>query len=163
MTPTDVTVIGSGPCGAMAASELVRRGVGVTMLDAGLRPVRGVLLRAGDITIFRWSEDRMRYDRASISGDPSTTWGSCLSLGGLSNYWTAAVPRMSPDDFTEGARLDDRFRWPFTYEDLVPFYELVERRMSITAGEPIGGVPSNVAAYRSAVHPEWAEQVRRAG
>ena len=144
----------------MAASELVRRGIDVTMLDAGLRPVRGVLLRAGDITIFRWSEDRMRYDRASISGDPATTWGSCLSLGGLSNYWTAAVPRMSPDDFTEGARLDDRFRWPITYEELVPFYELVERRMSITAGEPIGGVPSSVAAYRSAVHPEWADQVR---
>ena len=144
----------------MAAGELVRRGVNVTMLDAGWRPVRGVLLRAGDITIFRWSEDRLRYDRASMSGDPGTTWGSCLSLGGLSNYWTAAVPRMSPDDFSEGARLDDRFRWPITYEDLVPFYELVERRMTITAGDPIGGVPSGFAAYRSAVHPEWADQVR---
>ena len=161
MTPTDVCVIGSGPCGAMAASELIRCGVRVTMLDAGLRAVRGVLLRAGDITIFRWSEDRIHYDRASASGDPSTMWGSCLSLGGLSNFWTAAVPRMSPDDFTEGARLDDRYRWPITYDDLIPFYEMVERRMSITAGEPIYGVPSNVAAHYSAAHPEWADLTRR--
>ena len=30
-------------------------------------------------------------------------WHSSLSLGGLSNYWTAAVPRFAPSDFTEGA------------------------------------------------------------
>ena len=34
MSVADVVVIGSGPCGAMAAQELVARGLNVTMLDA---------------------------------------------------------------------------------------------------------------------------------
>ena len=55
--------------------------------------------------------------------DPGVDWYSSLSLGGLSNFWTAAVPRFAPDDFIEGARLDERYRWPVTYDDLEPYYE----------------------------------------
>src|SRR3982074_1985439 len=95
VTTPDVIVVGSGPCGAMAARELVRLGVNVTMLDAGLRPVRGVLLRAAGNTIFRWAEPSGLLSHRHVSaGDTSTERRSSLSLGGLSNYWSAAVPRM---------------------------------------------------------------------
>src|SRR5579859_3616723 len=160
--PTGVVVVGSGPCGAMAARELVRLGVDVTMLDAGLRPVRGVIVRAAGNTIFKWAEPSgLQRRRHVAAGDPATEWTSSLSLGGLSNYWSAAVPRMSPDDFTEGAALDERFRWPISYDDLEPFYEIVERVMAVTAGEPLGGVPPNMAAFDSHLRGDWAAFVRR--
>jgi choline dehydrogenase-like flavoprotein len=146
----------------MAARELVRLGVNVTMLDAGIRPVRGVLVRAGGNTIFRWAEPSgLLGHRHVATGDPATQWVSSLSLGGLSNYWTAAVPRMSPEDFTDGAQLDERYQWPISYHDLEPFYGIVERAMSVTAGGPVRGVPPNEAAFRSKLQGEWEPFVGR--
>ena len=90
------------------------------MLDAGLRAPRGLIVRAAGNTMCRrmgWAEySTDRHDPASAD---DVDWYSSLSLGGLSNYWTAAVPRFAPDDFTDGARLDERYRWPVTYDDLV--------------------------------------------
>jgi glucose dehydrogenase len=163
VTTTEVVVVGSGPCGAMAARELVALGVDVTMLDAGLRAVRGVIVRAAGNTIFKWAEPSgVSRQRHVATGDPATEWGSSLTLGGLSNYWSAAVPRMSPEDFTEGTALDERFRWPISYDDLEPYYEIVETAMSVTAGEPLQGVPPGVATYNSSLRGEWAPFVNRA-
>jgi choline dehydrogenase-like flavoprotein len=163
VTETEVIVVGSGPCGAMAARELVRHGVDVTMLDAGLRAVRGVIVRAGGNTIFKWAEPSGMRSRGHVAaGDPDTEWRSSLTLGGLSNYWSAAVPRMSPDDFTEGASVDERFRWPISYDDLEPYYEIVERAMTVTAGEPMLGVPPPLAAFHSQLLGDWEPFVHRA-
>jgi choline dehydrogenase-like flavoprotein len=162
MTATDVVVVGSGPCGAMAARELVRLGVTVTMLDAGFRPVRGVLVRAAGNTVFRWAEPSgLLSNRHVAAGDPKTEWISSWSLGGLSNYWSAAVPRMSPDDFTDGAGLDERFRWPISYRDLEPYYGIVERAMLVTAGESVQGVPPGVKTFDSQLRGDWAPFVGR--
>jgi choline dehydrogenase-like flavoprotein len=156
VTGTDVVVIGSGPCGAMAMTELLAAGLDVTMLDAGSRPVRGAIVRARGQTLFRWAQGGgLRWDRHVSSGDPSTQWGSSFSLGGLSNYWTSAVPRMHPDDFVEGAALGEQFRWPITYSDLEPFYDQVERLMLITSGHSIDGVPRGVAAFAAPPSGEW--------
>ena len=87
---------------------------------------------------------------------PAVEWYSSQSLGGLSNYWTAAVPRFAPHDFDDAARLDDRYRWPVRYEDLVVHYERAERLLTVTAGAPIPGVPANVARYRHDPPDDWA-------
>jgi choline dehydrogenase-like flavoprotein len=144
-------------------SELVRLGLRVTLLDAGQRPVRGVIVRAGGKTIFRWAEAAgLRRERYVATGDATAEWNASLSLGGLSNYWTATVPRMAPDDFTEGAQLDERFRWPISYADLDPFYERVERELSVTAGDPVLGLPRGFANYHSPLHNDWAAFAQRA-
>ena len=54
-----------------------------------------------------------------------------MAPGGLSNYWTGAVPRFHPRDFTEGERLHERYRWPVTYDDLAPYYERVEALLGV--------------------------------
>ena len=90
----------------------------------------GLVVRAAGNTVYRrmgWAE--YSTDRLDPSSDPGVDWISSLSLGGLSNYWTAAVPRFAPEDFTDGGRLDERYLWPITYDDLVPFYERAERRL----------------------------------
>jgi choline dehydrogenase-like flavoprotein len=56
-------------------------------------------------------------------------------VGGLSHNWAGAVPRFAPGDFDEGERLHEKFRWPVSYEDLVPFYERIERLAGV-AGQP---------------------------
>ena len=106
------------------------------MLDAGLRAPSGVVVRAAGNTLYR----RMGWkyystDRLGPGTPPDVDWVSSLSLGGLSNFWTAAVPRFAPEDFTEGGRLDERYVWPIAYEELVPFYELAEGMLQVTAGE----------------------------
>lgn len=156
--PTDddrVVVVGSGPCGATAAVRLTERGVPVVLLDAGLHAPKGLLARVAGRTVWRrkgWSDySEHRLDAAS----DDVMWISSLSLGGLSNFWTSAVPRYAPDDFVDGARLDERFAWPVGYDELVPFYERVEGQMGLTAGEPILGVPAGVARHHHRLPRDW--------
>jgi len=160
---SDVVVVGSGPCGAMAAHELVQLGVSVTLLDAGTRPVRGVIARAAGNTLFKWAEPSgLRSHRQIATGDPNTEWKSSLSLGGLSNYWSGSVPRMSPDDFSEGALIDERFRWPISYRDLEAHYRRVELAMKVTAGLPLRGLPAPIATFEHRLPEPWTELVRQA-
>ena len=162
----DVVVIGSGPSGATAAHELVRLGRTVTLLDAGAGVPRGVLLKVRGNTVFRWVATPMETDRHVAIGDPQTAWYSSRSLGGLSNYWTSAVPRMHPDDFTEGASLDEIYRWPVTYDDLEPYYGIVERLMRVTADGDLPGVPPNERTFERQPPAAWrafAERTRLQG
>jgi choline dehydrogenase-like flavoprotein len=107
-----------------------------------------------------WSE--YSTDRQDPSTSPNVDWISSLSLGGLSNYWTAAVPRFAPEDLTDGGRLDERYVWPVRYEELVPYYAIAERVLTVTAGDPIVGVPSNATRYTQQLPPDWREIARRA-
>jgi choline dehydrogenase-like flavoprotein len=163
MIGSDVVVIGSGPCGAMAAQELVAAGLKVIMLDAGERPARGVIVRAAGRTLARWVEPgKIRADRHRILGDPGTEWYSSLTQGGLSNYWTSAVPRFAPKDFTDGEMYGEEFAWPIGYDDLVPFYEQAERALVITAGSALPTVPSNVSQYAARLPGDWQELCNQA-
>lgn len=158
-----VVVVGSGPCGAIAAAELVARGVPVTLLDAGTDAPNGVLVRVRGNTVFRYVREPMESARHEVAGgDPSTQWHSSLTLGGLSNHWTAAIPRFHPRDFDEGERLDTRFRWPVTYDDVEPWYRLVEQRMGVTAGDPIDGVPAAVVRHQRKLPGAWRPVVAAA-
>jgi choline dehydrogenase-like flavoprotein len=154
-----VVVIGSGPCGAAAARELVRCGIPVLMLESGLAPPSGFMIRAAGRNLFRrYAETGVENGTKHVAtGDPRTEWWSNHSPGGLSNQWTGAVPRFAPEDFTEGERLHEKYGWPVTYVDLVPYYERVERLMDITASA--GDVPLLPAGY-SAHHAELADDWR---
>ena len=158
-----VVVVGSGPTGAMAAARLVQRGLPVTMLDAGTHAPRGLLVKVAGKTVVRMASKReLVGDRTDREGG-GAAWFSSLSLGGLSNYWTAAVPRFAPSDFTEGARVDERYRWPVAYDDLVDHYEYAEQALDITAGhDAIPGVPANRARYSVMAPPGWREVIGRA-
>ncbi len=136
-----IVVIGSGPSGATAALTLVQRGIPVTLLESGETFPAGLVVRAfGRNLIRRWASNGGRYPlRISsseryayvASGDPGTEWQNALVPGGLSNYWTGAVPRFAPEDFSEGERLHERYRWPVSYTDLAPYYARVERLLGV--------------------------------
>jgi len=160
---TDVIVIGSGPCGAVAARELVDRGFDVTMLDAGDRAPRGAIIRVADRTVARWIEPgRLLTARHRSVADPGAVWESSLSQGGLSNYWTSAVPRFSAEDFVDGSRRDVRFEWPISYDDLAPYYDIVERTLRVTAGPAFPNIPGNLVAHPARLPREWRKLCERA-
>lgn len=147
----------------MAASTLVAAGVRVTLLDSGRTRPKGLIVRVAGNTVFRYtSRARMRSDEHRAVRDLETQWHHSLSQGGRSNYWTAAVPRFDPEDFREGARLDERYRWPLTYEDLVPFYEIAEDVLEVS-GSPIAvrNLPANKVRHSLTLPGAWADGARR--
>jgi choline dehydrogenase-like flavoprotein len=156
MLSESVVVIGSGPSGAMAAHELVRQGAAVTMLEAGSADPSGLLVRVAGRNLFRRTPELKNELHYVSGGHPSTTWFRTLEPGGLSNQWTGAVPRFAPQDFSDGQRIDERYRWPLDYQDLVPFYELAERQLSITAsGDDVPQLPAGWVDHRRSLPRDW--------
>src|ERR1700726_3080437 len=99
-----VVVIGSGPAGAMAAYELVRKGIPVTMLETGEGIQRGTLARVAGRNLYRRLPAMRKATGFVIPGDPETNLEYTYALGGLSNQWTGAVPRFCAEDFTAGEK-----------------------------------------------------------
>jgi choline dehydrogenase-like flavoprotein len=158
-----VVVIGSGPAGAAAARELAQNGIAVTMLEAGSGFQKGLLLRMGGRNLFRMTPPLQEEADHSVSGDPRTVCYVKFALGGLSNNWTGAVPRFAPEDFTEGERLHERFRWPIDYPDLVPYYEKIERSLDISADpRDVPQLPGGCVSYPNRIRTDWQDVERAA-
>lgn len=164
-----VVVIGTGPAGAASAWTLARAGISVTVLEAGSRDsARGWTVRAPGMTLLRKRRqlpDPSPPDAVS-SGEPAR-WFRELSAGGLSNHWTCAVPRFSPEDFTDGDALHERFRWPLGYADVEGHYPAMERLLRIGgSGEDVEHLPGGVVSHRLRLGPDWqsvGEQARARG
>jgi choline dehydrogenase-like flavoprotein len=109
-------------------------------------------------TVFRYVSSRtMRRAGHVATLDRTALWYHSLSHGGLSNFWTGAVPRFAPEDFSDGSRLDERYRWPLSYEELEPYYAVAESVLSITAGRrSLRTLPANSARYEASLPPDWA-------
>jgi choline dehydrogenase-like flavoprotein len=158
-----VVVIGSGPAGAAAARELSENSIPVTMLEAGVDPPHGILLRIGGQNFFRRVPPLQEEAGHSVSGDPHTLCYVKFAPGGLSNNWTGAVPRFAPQDFTEGERLHERFRWPIGYADLAPYYEKIERSLQISADpRDVPQLPGGHVSYRNSIPNDWHDVERAA-
>lgn len=150
-----VVVVGSGPAGAAAALTLADAGMTVTVLESGERFPGGLLVRAFGRTVAR---RRPSYTQPIPyrSGNGATEWFSDLVPGGLSVHWTGAVPRFSPEDFSEGERLDERYRWPIGYDDLVPYYEAMERLIGVVGDtRNVIGLPESIVRHRRALPRDW--------
>jgi choline dehydrogenase-like flavoprotein len=148
----------------MAAHELVRRGIPTVMLESGTRPPRGALVRVAGRNIFRLDDPvAPSGDDFEATGDPDTRWTFNLAPGGLSNQWTGAVPRFAPEDFTEGERLHERYRWPLRYDELAPFYAEAERHLEVTASPgDLPALPAGVAAHVRHLPADWRVVARTA-
>src|SRR5262249_53520932 len=145
-----------GPAGAMAAHTLVHAGIPVTMLESGESLEPGLLVRMMGRNIFRRVPPLHNGSRHNPTADPKAEWSYNLSPGGLTNQWTGAVPRFAPEDFTEGERLHERYRWPVSYDDFAPYYESAEKLLAITAGSgDVSNLPAGYADYRHNLPEDW--------
>ncbi len=147
----DVCIIGSGPSGAAPAFELANAGYSVIVLEKGPYIAREDFSK-DELAISRRkafsSNLSEQFHTVHYKKDGKTTiykgswdfWNGSL-VGGSSHFMSGFFHRLKPDDFRllsrygeiEGANVAD---WPISYDDLEPFYELVEREVGVS-GEVI--------------------------
>jgi len=132
------------------------------MLESGTTEPTGLLVRGAGRNLYRRREKFEASNEEFVtSGDPWTYWFTNLSPGGLSNQWTGAVPRFAPEDFFEGERLHERYRWPIDYADLAPFYADAEKLLTVTAGTgDVPALPAGAAIHHRRLPPDWRAVAR---
>ena len=156
-TPVDVVIVGSGPCGSLAAAELTARGASVAVLEAGPRFDTAALpnseANAGRII---WNHGRVH------TGPHGVVPKTGIGVGGGTLAWLGVMPRFHRADFkthsTEGVGAD----WPIGYDDLRPFYEKVEREFGV-AGECGPFAPETYALPMPPHRMNWHAQVLARG
>ncbi len=70
-------------------------------------------------------------DNDLASTDQNFMWWRPRMLGGRTNHWGRIALRMGPYDFKPRARDGLGIDWPFTYEDLAPYYDKVEALIGV--------------------------------
>ena len=145
----DVCVVGSGAGGGMAAHALTKAGARVALLEAGQMwdPVK-------DGAMLKWPYDSPRRGASTrerpfgefdgciggwqIDGEPYTTapgtkfdWWRARMLGGRTNHWGRISLRFGPYDFNRKSRDGLGDDWPITYDDVKPWYDVVDKLIGI--------------------------------
>jgi len=141
-----VVVIGSGAGGGTAAHELTRRGIPVVLLESGpaLGPADYVNDEWAGYDMLSWLDPRQASGSWRVARDhPRAPVWHCEVVGGTTAHWSGCAYRLQAHELRArstygelpGTSLID---WPFTLEDLLPWYERAEHKMQVagTQGRP---------------------------
>jgi choline dehydrogenase-like flavoprotein len=155
---TDIVVVGSGPCGALAAHDLAARGFSVTILEAGKRhdPAADLRNRESNGAKILWNEPRV------YSGKDSVVPKAGAGVGGGTLAWLGVMPRFHPSDFRSYSEEGVGADWPISYEDLRPYYGAVEREFGV-AGDCGPFAPEPYQLPMPAHRMNWHAQVLARG
>jgi choline dehydrogenase-like flavoprotein len=140
----DVIVIGAGGGGPVVAKELAARGLSVLLLEAGARHADP----RGEWTHFENDANNpltgfLRFgpaDRTRPAWFRELPQNSFLfqvaGVGGTTQHYFGNCPRAYPGVFAgydgpDAAAYDTAHRFPFRYQDLVPYYEWVEATLPV--------------------------------
>lgn len=126
----DAVVIGTGAGGAPVLARLAAAGLTVVALEAG--PNFAPAAFAFDETLadeIYWTQERLS------GGSTPEAFGannSGTGVGGSTLHWGAFVPRPGRRDFALRTETGEGCDWPLTLDDLLPFYERVERFIGVS-------------------------------
>ncbi|HEX6839097.1 MAG TPA: GMC family oxidoreductase, partial [Polyangia bacterium] len=141
----DYCIVGVGAAGGVLLQRLARAGFRVVGLEAGPfwdTERDWVSDEAGSHKLY-WTDLRI------TGGEHPLALGSNNSgrgVGGGTVHWAAFAPRFHPSDFRTYSEDGVGFDWPLAYEELKPYYELLEREMPVSGplhfpwGDPHGYV-----------------------
>jgi choline dehydrogenase-like flavoprotein len=159
-TKFDVIVVGSGASGGWAAKRLAEAGVKVALLDAGRAlstadykehvPAFALPYRNQAPDVIRktrpvqkdcyacseWNYDWFRSDveepYTTAEGKPFSWQGRMKVVGGRTNVWGRQSYRFSELDFKAASHDGFGEDWPLSYDDVAPYYDIVEDYVGIT-------------------------------
>ena len=156
----DVVIVGSGAGGSALAWRLATRGLTVLVLEKGKRIDRGAPIH-DEITATRrnlfvpYVKDEPHVVVPQPGAAPEKRrdgWTACC-VGGGTVHMSAMLMRMHPPDF---AGADGQAPWPFGYEVLAPYYDLVERFVGVSgdrAANPFAAPGPQLPLPPIATHP----------
>lgn len=125
----DVAIVGAGASASVFASVLSRAGKKVVMLEQGpdwqmsdliSSEIWGRRLKAVAPAILE-GKDRLGYSY-------NAGWGT----GGAATHYFAMFPRLLPIDFNMKSEHSRGLDWPFSYNDLAPYYDRVAQDIGIS-------------------------------
>jgi choline dehydrogenase-like flavoprotein len=174
----DALIVGSGASGMFAAQELTAQGLRVVQLEAG--PEIGPddfdpssVPRQSDINLWQrakaflggqgiqaraaFFDARQRHLFVNDRQSPYTTprdapfvWIRSRQAGGRTHVFGRVLLRWTDDDFKIHSRTGRGVDWPIGYEDLVPYYEDVERKLGLYGEEDnVPTLPDSIYAHRA--------------
>jgi choline dehydrogenase-like flavoprotein len=128
----DACIIGSGAAGGVLAKELAQAGMSVVVLEAG----EWLDTRQDFVNDELSMLGRFDWDDLRISdGNDALRLGRVntgRAVGGTTVHFTAVALRLDPSDFrtesTDGVGVD----WPFSYDELAPYYAEVEHTLPVS-------------------------------
>ncbi|WP_062116400.1 GMC family oxidoreductase [Aureimonas sp. AU40] len=126
----DAVVIGTGAGGSPLLARLASAGLRVVALEAGSN--RSQEEYAADETL---SSDLYWMDERISGGSMPEAFGannSGVGVGGSMLHWGAFVPRADARDLRLRTETGKGRDWPLRLEDLVPYYEEIERFVGVS-------------------------------
>lgn len=139
----DVCIVGVGSAGGVLLQRLARAGFSAIGFDAGPfwdTERDWVSDEAGSYNLY-WNDLRITGGKDPITMGANN---SGKGVGGGSVHWAGFTPRFHPSDFRvyslDGVGAD----WPIPYEELKPYYELLEKEIPVAGpayypwGDPHG-------------------------
>ena len=127
----DVVVIGTGAGGAPVMAVLAEAGLSVVAIEAGRwwDPAKEFAADEAQMGELYWLDERIS------GGQTPTAFGgnnSGTGVGGSMLHWGAFVPRADARDLKLKRESGKGCDFPMEYEELVPFYEEVERFIGVS-------------------------------
>lgn len=125
----EVLIIGAGAAGSVFAARLAQAGKRVLVLEAGPAWKLDDLI-SSEI----WSR-RLKWRGAPVLSAGSLPvnngFGTGSGLGGAALHHYGVWPRLHVEDFEMRSRHDRGQDWPISYDDLRPWYDLVQEEVGI--------------------------------
>jgi len=137
----DVCIVGSGAAGGTLSLGLAQAGFKVVVLEVGpwWNPFTDYYHNPLEMPgRFRWDMP-VTYEGDRVGRAPHSSYG----VGGGMNHWTAAVGRFEREDFQQGTLENMGHDWPYSYDELAPYYEKAEFQLGVSGikqGLPAGHV-----------------------
>jgi glucose dehydrogenase len=133
----DILIVGSGITAALMAARLAETTTrAITVVEAGRSSTPFEERTRARQRYVAYGESPWKRDHLDDQNAFGTTWGfsPSMNVGGLAMHWGGVSPRYSPEDFALRSQFGIGDDWPFSYDDLDPFYQEAEERMGV-AGE----------------------------
>jgi len=144
--PYDLVIIGSGAAGGILAKRAVEQGMNVAMLEAGpLRdknkdfPYHQPFPYEDPYRKPKESVDLSKYLFVKNADEPYTapqdkpfTWTRARNVGGRTLFWGRRCLRFNEWDFKGRSRDGQGEDWPISYQEIAPYYDLVEQFIGVT-------------------------------